>query len=84
MVGIVVSFLPLFGWYNTETCFNLISDYDCISGDVFTTKFVDFYYLFEIPIPSLLLIFFYANIFKVVLFQVSCACTVSHKTDCVS
>lgn len=65
MAGSIIGFLPLFGW-NTGTI-----DDRCYFLDVMDSYFLVFLYFGTIITPALILMAFYAHIYRVILKQVS-------------
>ena len=67
IIGAAIGFLPLFGWNNKI----LGSDGKCFFVEVIGYDFLVFLFFATIVLPALVMAFFYARIYLVVIRQVS-------------
>lgn len=68
VAGAIVGFLPLFGWHNDSVSLTLET---CHFVKVMDYNYLVFLYFATIITPALLMLAFYAHIYRVIVKQVS-------------
>jgi hypothetical protein len=66
IIGALIGFLPLFGWHNRPE-----NDSKCLFIPIMKYNFLVFLYFVTIVLPALIMAFFYARIYLVVMKQLS-------------